>query len=106
MISSVFHEANQTVSVENLDNIFPVLLMLPNQTCMHSPHSKAGPLTLGCGEEKCSLYCRVLARRMGSSHSEALNSLMTFREGVLKAAWERVCRVGRQLKHGSQTSWL
>lgn len=37
-----------------------VIFVLPNQTWVHFPgHSKVSLLTAGCGEGKCSVYCRV-----------------------------------------------
>ena len=36
------------------------VMMLLNQTWVHLPtHSKANLLTPGCGEGKCSVYCRA-----------------------------------------------
>ena len=55
------------------------LRLLQNQIWVCSPtHSKANLLTLGCGEGRCSIYCRV------SSKEYRLNSLMAFREVFLK----------------------
>lgn len=46
--------------------------LLPNQICTSLPeHRKAPMLTLGCGERKCSIYCRDQARSpdsFGSKH--------------------------------------
>ena len=37
--------------------------MLPNETWVHlSACSEANLLTLGCGERKCSINCRVLSK--------------------------------------------
>ena len=62
-----------------------MLTLLLNLTWVCLPTcSKANLLTPGCGEGKYIIYCRHQARRTGSSSSKDLNSLMAFREGVLK----------------------
>ena len=64
-------------------------LVSPHQTWICSPtRSKASLLTPGCGEGKCSVYCRA---RQGERAARAENphSPMAFREWVLKAVCVR-----------------
>ena len=56
------------------------IALLLNQAWVCLPmHSKANLLTLGCGEGKCSVYCRSQARS-----PKDLNSPVAFRERFLK----------------------
>ena len=74
--------------------------MLLNQSWVHLPTSSE----TNRDEEKPSTYCRHLARRSGSSHSEDLN-LIALREEVLKAGWGKGLQGPDQLLHSSQTGW-
>ena len=66
-----------------------LLWVLPNHTWVRSPmHSKANLLTPGCGEGKCSIYCKVPDKESGTDKAQkSLNSPMGFRKGFLNARW-------------------
>ena len=70
-----------------LPGIFPPHFLLPNLSPLAQVCSKASLLTLGCGEKNSMFIAGLQARGMGSSCSKHPNSLMEFREGVLKAVW-------------------
>lgn len=55
--------------------------VLPNQTWVCSPHSEANLETPGCGEGKCSIYCRYHTRSPGQLITQInLNSPVGFRK--------------------------
>ena len=67
---------------------------------------KVSLLTSVCGEgRKYSIYCRHQARRMGSSCSKDLNSMMAFREGFLKTVEGEGCGMHNQLKDILLIGW-
>lgn len=61
-----------------------ILCLLLNQTSLCSPvYSKVNLLTPGCGEGKCSVYCRCQTKSPGQLMLKNLNSPMGFREAFL-----------------------
>ena len=79
------------------------MLLLLNQTWVRSPVcSKASLLTPGCGERKCSVYCRHQARSPGQLVLRTLKLPDGFQESIFKGkVREGSPRVSHQLVHNS-----
>ena len=76
--------------------------MLQNQTWVQLPSgSKANLLILGCGEGKCSIYCKAPAKESVI----LLNSPVSFSKAFFKARWGGGVMVCGQLVHNSLINW-
>ena len=61
---------NTSLEIQSRPDI-SVVQLLPNQTWVHSPvHSKANLLTPGCGERKCSIYCRAPSKESRAASAQ------------------------------------
>ena len=74
--------------------------LLSNQMGPSPSHSKAGLLTSGCGEEKCSVYCRVPSKEFRTaSVQKGQNSLWISGRHLTTTNWY-LPSVSAELNHG------
>ena len=79
------------------------LFVIPNQTWVLSPRcNKASLLMLGCGEEKCSFYCRCQIRSPGQLMLKTTDLPKEFQQSTFKSQMREACpRVCDQLVYSS-----
>lgn len=87
---------------KKLQSLLLYVILLQNDTWVHSlTCSTASLLTLSCGEERYSIFCKASNTEPNKEHGQLmlkrLELLLPFREGFLRQDERKGCRVPDQL---------